>query len=101
MEDQRVDPGGSERLKHSDPDPRWKLVDIVYYRAPIDIGGVNPWDFEWKDVRDEARIVVAHPNYPSQRHWMDRYRIDTAKGVIEFAAGEFSNLVYGFYVQAE
>jgi hypothetical protein len=80
--------------------PGWEFVGIVFESDPIEVYGLNPWGFKWHDLKQEP-IVVAHPQYSSQRHEMHRYEIKCGEKVIEFAAGEFSNLVYGFYVPSE
>ena len=56
---------------------------------------VRLWDAEWGPSR--GMIVVAHPNFPDQRHSMSIYRLPVGEGAVEFAAGEFSNGVWGFF----
>ncbi len=75
----------------------WEFVDIVADGQPVDLDGVNPWDHEWISL-DEEPIEVPHPSYPNQRHKMWIYKIDTGKKTVVFAAGEYSNCVWGFYV---
>lgn len=43
------------------------------------------------------RIEVPHPSYPSQRHMLGVWSIDTEHGPVRFAAGELSNGVWCFY----
>jgi hypothetical protein len=47
-----------------------------------------------------GRITVAHPSYPAQRHMMQVYVLDPEHAGPVFAAGEFSNGVWGIYVPA-
>jgi hypothetical protein len=77
-------------------DEGWRLVSIGFDYDPSDVGGVNPWDVKW--TATDGRIIVAHPDYPSERHTMFTYEVAGAIPPIVFAAGEFSNGVWGFYV---
>ena len=76
--------------------PGWRLVGhIVADGEAILLDGVNPWKHGWRRVNVPA-IVVAHPQYPDQRHHMAVYEI----GAVRFAAGEFSSTAWGFYLPA-
>jgi hypothetical protein len=79
-----------------DVDEGWRFVRIGFEGQPTDVGGINPWAAEW--IPTDGRITVAHPQYPSQRHTMFTYRIAGANPPVIFAAGEFSNGVWGFFV---
>lgn len=61
----------------------------------VEIDGLNPWTADWGQPL--GRITVAHPSYPAQRHHMYKYRVAGPNGIVEFAAGEFSNGVWGLY----
>jgi len=77
--------------------PGWRFVSIGLEGDSVDIGGgMNPWDAEW--VSTYRRIVVAHPQYPRERHTMFTYEVAGSDPPVVFAAGEYSNGVYGFYV---
>ncbi len=81
-------------------DEGWRLVSIGLDTDPVDLGGgVNPWDVDW--IMTDSRITVAHPQYPPQRHTMDVWLVADADPPITFAAGEFSNGVWGFYVPTD
>lgn len=69
----------------------WLLIGkgVVPDGAPISVGGLNPWQHEWKRV-DEAAIIVAHPQHPKQRHTMWIYEMSDGEISVRFAAGEFS-----------
>ena len=57
---------------------------------------VSAWDAEW--TRLGQTLVVPHPQYPSQRHRFDQYSVKDSKDeVVVFAAGEYSNGVWGFF----
>jgi hypothetical protein len=79
-----------------DIDEGWRLVSIGFEGESTDVGGVNPWDATW--VSTHGRITVGHPQYPNQRHTMFTYEIAGANPIVVFAAGEFSNGVWGFFV---
>jgi hypothetical protein len=77
--------------------PGWRFVHIGVEGDSVSIGGVNPWHCQWRSL-SEPRIVVAHPQYPRERHEMFVHELDGPAGPIRFAAGEFSAGVWGFYV---
>ncbi len=79
-----------------DVDPGWRLASIGFEGQSADVGGVDPWSVTW--TADSGRITVAHPSYPSQRHVMTVYEVAGSAPPIRFAAGEFSNGVWGFFV---
>lgn len=65
----------------------------------VDIEGLNPWAVsDWGP--SIGRITVAHPSHPAERHTMSTYRVPGPSGMVEFAAGEFSNGVWGHYAPA-
>lgn len=77
--------------------PGWRFVSIGFEGEATDIGaGIDPWKVKW--VATDGRIVVAHPSYPRERHTMFTYEVEGADPPVVFAAGEYSPLVYGFYV---
>ena len=75
----------------------WKFVDIVSDGSPVFLNGLNPWEYKWVRL-DEPPIVVPHPSYAGQRHEFAVYQITEGKIAVRFAAGEFSNCVWGFYL---
>jgi hypothetical protein len=77
-------------------DDRWRLVAIGMEGQPIDIGGVNPWNVEWTPTH--GNITVSHPQHPLEHHMMSTYEVAGADPPIVFAAGEFSNGTWGFFV---
>jgi hypothetical protein len=77
--------------------PGWRFVSIGFEGEPTDVGGgIDPWKVTWTSTH--GRIVVAHPSYPNERHTMFTYEVADTDPPVVFAAGEYSNLVYGFYV---
>lgn len=75
--------------------PGWAFVHIGFEGDDVEIRGVNPWKAKW--VPRLFQITVAHPSYPAQRHTMWTYEIPGPDSIVVFAAGEFSNGVWGFY----
>lgn len=78
----------------------WKSCGVVFEGQPIDVGGINPWDFRWVSC-EQSPVELPHPAYPSQRHKMWVYQIENAGKEVIFAAGELSANVWGFYVPTE
>ena len=76
--------------------PGWCFVSIGFERHETSIGGVDPWTVEWKSRRQD--IIVAHPQYPNEFHAMPTWELAGSDPPIKFAAGEFSNGVWGFFV---
>jgi len=60
------------------------------------IGGLDVWKHKWKDT--EERAHVKDPRY-RQDFKFHVYEIGSPGRVVTFAAGEFSNCVWGFYVR--
>ena len=75
----------------------WKSIGIVVEGEPIDIGGINPWEHPWSE---EGLVELPHPTYPNQLHNMRVVQVKFGGKEIEFAVGELSAGVYGFYVHA-
>jgi hypothetical protein len=76
--------------------PGWRLLHIGFEDDGVEVDGVRLWGASW--ARTGARLTVAHPQYPPQRHVMSTYATDGPARPVEFAAGEFSNGVWGFFV---
>lgn len=77
--------------------PGWRAVGMCWDGDPFDLEGLNPWEHEWERSGPQ-RIVVAHPEYPAQRHDVDVWVIRATDRVVRFAAGEMSNLAWAFFV---
>ena len=74
----------------------WEFVGIVFDGDPILIEGASPWSAGWHRVGEDP-VTVAHPSYPWQRHEMSVYKLAGSDPAVYFAAGEFSNTVWGFF----
>jgi len=79
-----------------DVDQDWRFISIGPEGHATAVGGINPWDVEW--IPTHNRIIVAHPEYPSERHTLFTYQVAGSDPPVVFAAGEFSNGVWGFFV---
>lgn len=75
--------------------PGWRPLAIGVANDSVSLRGHDLWKEKWLK-RAEESIIVAHPSYPAERHKMFVYQLETAPAVI-FAAGEFSNGVWGFF----
>ena len=58
--------------------------------------GVNIFDYEWE--RMGKSVDVTDPLY-GQKYTFSVYKVMIDNKEYEFAAGEFSNCIYGFFVQ--
>ncbi len=77
------------------------MANWIFKIAVIDghlceIDGLNIWEYDWVNTREY--ITVKDPIY-GQDHTMTIYQIVTPDQTVVFAAGEFSNMVWGIYVQ--
>ena len=57
--------------------------------------GVDIFNYKW--IRTGEKVVVLDPLY-NQEHEMTVYNVDIDNEIFTFATGEFSNGVYGFYI---
>jgi hypothetical protein len=78
----------------------WKPCGVVIEGQPIDVGGLNPWDFRWVSLK-QPPVELPHPGYPAQRHKMWVYQIASVGKKVVFAAGELSANVWGFYAPVD
>jgi len=83
-----------------DVTPGWRHVSIGLEGTPVTIKGIDPWRHGRRWVSSHEKIVVSHPSYPSERHAMFLYTLEVGGKTITFAAGEYSNGVWGFYEPA-
>lgn len=74
----------------------WEFVKTGFDGDCI-LFGVNIFDYEWTSTG--GKIEVLDPIY-NQKHMLTIYTADTGTETVRFAAGEFSNCVYGFYTKA-
>ena len=77
--------------------PGWRFETVGLEGDGVTIDGMRIWKATWTDT--SQRIVIADPRYTNQRYDMYVYRVVADGRTAEFAAGEFSNNVWGFYVR--
>jgi hypothetical protein len=77
----------------------WNVVGAVFEGEPISIGGLNPWDFKWRQI-EPSPVELPHPQYASELHRMWIYEVEGSVKTVRFAAGELSPNVWGFYIPA-
>ena len=75
-------------------DTNWKHFKTVIDGEPCNIKGLNIWDYEWKSAGE--KICVKDPLY-GQDHTLTVFEISNQGITVIFAAGEFSNCVWGIY----
>ncbi|MGY3213931.1 hypothetical protein [Mucilaginibacter sp. HD30] len=82
-----------------DPTERkWRFYKSVVSYEELLINGLNLWEHEWRSLG--YSIHVKDPLY-QQDHSMDVYEITDGMGTVLFAAGEFSNNVWGIYLPVD
>lgn len=72
-------------------------VGIATDGQPIDVGGLNPWDFEWVSLPRDP-VELPHPQYRHQSHRMWHYAMTSEGRTVHFVAGEVSANAWAFYV---
>ena len=60
--------------------------------------GVNIFDYDWKITG--KRVKVQDPVY-HQEHTFEVWQVEINGQIHRFAAGEFSNCVWGFYLEKD
>jgi hypothetical protein len=82
---------------YNDMNKEWKYAGTCFDSQRFVIAGVNVWDYHWSMTGEKAD--VKDPQY-NQDFSFDVWNIN-ARNEIEFAAGEFSNSVWGFYTRTK
>jgi len=72
----------------------WKHMDTCA-SGKCELFGVNIFDYHWENMG--RKISVLDPIY-KQKHVVTVYRIKVGDEQFTFAAGEFSNAIYGIYI---
>jgi len=72
----------------------WKFITTIPDGEPFYLDGINIWDFKWENTNET--INVKDPLH-KQNYVLDVYKIYANGKEIIFAAGEFSNCIYGIY----
>jgi hypothetical protein len=74
----------------------WRFVKTVNDGEVFEINGINIWDFKWEVIG--KKIKAKDPLY-AQFYNFDVFKIQNGNVEILFAAGEFSNSVWGIYLK--
>jgi hypothetical protein len=72
----------------------WKHAKTILDGEQYKIKGINIWDHPWINTGEQMKLK--DPIY-NQDFSFAIYQIEEGKTIIEFAAGEFSNGVWGIY----
>ena len=76
----------------------WSFAGASCEGDKLEISGIRVWEHKWV-CRVGERADVKDPRY-GQSYSFHVYEIVASDRQIVFAAGEFSNSVYGFYIPA-
>ena len=74
----------------------WRFEKTVCDGEEFKIKGINIWDFKW--VETGKKIKIKDPIY-GKFYSLGVYKIQNDNVDILFAAGEFSNCVWGIYLK--
>jgi hypothetical protein len=85
------------RMTATQPASAWTFVGAVGSSEPFAIEGLDVWQHQWHSVAGAPRAAVRDPHH-NQPFEMSVYRIVDGSRSVVFAAGEFSNGIFGFYV---
>ena len=75
--------------------PDWTFVGSCADGEAFALGGIDVWSCAWTPRRGEF-AAVRDPLY-QQRFTFPVYELRSGNGTLVFAAGEFSNCIWGFY----
>jgi hypothetical protein len=76
----------------------WKFIGWSGDGGPFEIAGVNVWSQKWIRHPEETAKVI-DPRY-GQSFSFSVYDILAGEQRLTFAAGEFSNCIWGFYTRS-
>jgi hypothetical protein len=77
-------------------DSDWEFAGATPDGQSFKIAGLDIWKHEWKATKERAH--VKDPRY-HQEFTFHVYEIRSGDKIVTFAAGEFSNCMWGFYVR--
>jgi hypothetical protein len=75
-------------------DPQWAFAGATQEGTSFSIGGIEVWKYTWTDTK--RQVDVEDPHY-HQKFTFHIYAIHSGEITVQFAAGEFSNGIWGFY----
>jgi hypothetical protein len=85
-----------EGNSHGSLDAGWEFAGAVHDGESFKIGGIDVWQHSWTDTGERVNVQDPHHH---QAFTFYVYEIASSEGQINFAAGEFSNSIWGFYVR--
>jgi hypothetical protein len=77
--------------------PGWRFLTASPEGRGCMVDGIDVWKHKWQPIRGE-KAIVKDPHY-GQIFRFSIYFIDLPDRRVVFAAGEFSNSIWGFYVR--
>jgi hypothetical protein len=75
---------------------QWQHVGTCVDGGPLEIDGIDVWKYDWTPLANRT-ANVRDPAY-GQPHEFQVYELTVENKSLLFAAGEFSNCVWGFYL---
>ena len=72
----------------------WIHKKTIIDSEDYEINGLNIWNFNWEDTGE--KINITDPLY-GQNYTFSIYKIGNKNISVYFAAGEFSNCIWGIY----
>ena len=76
----------------------WRFVHFGSENDGLELGGLPVWREAWREALEP--VFLSDPIDPGQRHRLGVYAIGPADSPVCFAAGEFSNGIWGFFISA-
>lgn len=76
----------------------WKYIGTAIDGQVFKINGLNIWDYKWNLAGE--KIKIEDPIY-NRAYLFSVYEIQDGTITVRFAAGEFSNLVWGIYEESK
>jgi len=76
---------------------KWEFVGSSEEGSPFAIDGVDVWSQEWKAGRSRPSVHVKNPN-DGMIIEVGVYSIGSGERKVRFAAGAFSDSIFGFYI---
>jgi hypothetical protein len=77
---------------------QWEFFGAVPDGQSFRVGGLDVWKHEWRDTKE--RLQVKDPRYQKD-FTFHVYEIGDPARAVTFAAGEFSNCIWGFYIRRQ
>lgn len=85
-----------DNLKDTSVPEGWKFLCCSVDGQPVKIFGKTIFNENWVNTGD--KVLVYDPSY-NEPHYFNVYKIIVNNEEKKFVAGEFSNCIWGFYIQ--